>query len=91
MPAFSAMKVAGLPTSAGFGNRCGETSTFVTASISAAFRKYAPCCTNSRFSSSAMAVSTTTEFGDEQSSPLSNVLPMMMSDAAFLMSAEPST
>ena len=87
----TAMTVAGLPTSAGFGKRCGDTSTRVTASISAAFKKYAPCATNSRFSSSLIDESTTTEFGDEQSRPLSNVLPAMMSDAAFLMSADPST
>ena len=33
---------------------------------------------------------TTTEFGDEQRTPLSNVLPVMMSRAAFLRSAERS-
>ena len=39
MPHFSAMTVASLPTSAGFGSRCGVTSTFATASISALFMK----------------------------------------------------
>ncbi len=35
MPHFSAMKVAVLPTSAGFSSRYGVTSTAATASISA--------------------------------------------------------
>ena len=49
-----------------------------------AFRKYAPCAWNCRAAPPRRsAASTTTEFGDEQSTPLSNVLPVMMSRAAF--------
>ena len=87
IPTCSAMTEADFPTSAGFGSRCGVTSAFANASISAAFRKYAPCARIARRTSSATASSTTTEFGDEQSTPLSNVLPITMSLAAFFRSA----
>ncbi len=87
-PACSAMNVAALPTSFGFGSRCGVTSTVASLSASAGDMKYAPCCVNWRFTSSATAASTTTEFGDEHSTPLSKHLPTRMSLAAFARSAD---
>ncbi len=86
-PHFAATNVADFPTRAGLGSRCGVTSTLATASISAADMKYPPCAWNSRLTSSAIASSTTTEFSDEQSTPLSNVLPVMMSRTALGTSA----
>ena len=50
-------------------------------------RKCAPLATNCRFTSSTIGASTTTEFSDEQSSPLSNVLPVTMSRTALTISA----
>ena len=38
-PHASAMALADLPTSAGFGRRCAVTSTFATLSMSAVLRK----------------------------------------------------
>src|SRR5205809_5815393 len=75
IPHFSAIATALRPTSAGFGSRCGVTSTLASASISSLFRKYPPWLSNSRFTSDAIGSSTTTEFSDEQRTPLSNVLP----------------
>ena len=45
---------------------------------------------NAARASSATASSTTTEFSDEQSTPLSKVLPVMMSRTAFGTSADVS-
>ena len=42
MPIFWAMNVAGLPTNAGLGSRCGVTSCFASVSASAGDRKYPP-------------------------------------------------
>jgi len=87
MPTCFAIQAADFPTSAGFGSRCGVTSILASASISAAFMKYAPSDTNWRRTSSAISSSTTTEFGEEHSTPWSKIFPIMMSLAAFLRSA----
>src|SRR5262245_49191180 len=87
-PACSARNDAVLPTSLGFGRRCGETSTAASLSASPGDMKYAPWLTNSRLTSSATAASTTTELGDEQRTPLSKHLPTRMSLAAFARSAD---
>ena len=60
------------------------------ASISDALRKCAPLATNWRLTSSTSGASTTTEFSDEQSTPLSNVLPVTISRTAFTTSADRS-
>ena len=87
-PACSAMNFAVLPTSFGLGSRCGETSTAASLSASAGDMKYAPWLMNWRFTSSWTEASTTTEFGDEQSTPLSKHFPTMMSLAALTRSAD---
>jgi hypothetical protein len=88
MPTFSAMNAAERPTKAGFGRRWGVISTFASASISRSFIKYEPRDWNWRRVSSAITSSTTTEFGDEHSTPLSKVLPRTMSYAALARSAD---
>ena len=50
---------------------------------SPADRKCAPCACISRLNGSATSRSTTTEFGDEQSTPLSKLLPVTMSRRGF--------
>ena len=90
MPARSAISRAGLPTRAGFGRAWGVTRTLATASDSAGDRKWPPRASNSRRTSPAIGSSTTTEFSDEHSTPLSKVLPATMSRTAFATSAERS-
>src|SRR3954468_505195 len=82
------MAIAGRPTSAGLGRRLGPSSAFATLSASSAERKCEPFFTNSRFASSTIAASTTTELGDEHRTPLSNVLPVTTSSTALGTSAE---
>ena len=74
----------------GSGSRCGVTRTARhRVHLGAGQEVAALRLTNSRFTSSAIGSSTTTEFSDEQSTPLSNVLPVMMSRTAFVTSADP--
>src|SRR6476661_7574258 len=87
-PACPAMNAAGFPTSFGLGRRYGETRIAPSLSASAGDMKYAPCRVNSRFTSSATAVSTPTELGDVQMTPLLYDLPMMVSLAVAARPAE---
>ena len=87
IPVRAAISAAVLPTSSGLGSRSAVTRAAARRSASPAFRKYPPCRSNSRRASPATASSTTTEFSDEQSRPLSKVLPVMMSATAFGKSA----
>ena len=89
-PTFSAMTIADLPTRAVLGRRCGVTSALASTSASSVERKCPPCAWNCRATSSATDWSTTTELGDEHSTPLSKLLPRRMSWAAFERSAEAS-